>query len=149
MAEARARLADAALAKYGEQMETAERTAWLYRQADSRIDLGDTRGALSILEHLEQQLPNDAGVKIRIARLLTVQESDPARPLTKWRQLAAQLKPQSDGWYEAKYNVAVLLDKSGESEAARKMLQYMQAIPPGWENSHLRDDFDKLLRRLR
>lgn len=145
----RVQLSDSALTNYGDQMEPSERTAWLYRKADSLSELGKTRDAITILENLERQLPNDAGIKLRIARLLTIEETNPAKPLAKWRQLAAQLKPQSDGWFEAKYNVGVLLEKTGEADEARKMLQYMQAIPPGWENSHLKDEFNKLLQRLR
>jgi hypothetical protein len=148
-AQARLDLAEAALQPNLEKIEPAYRVAWLYRKADALGDLGNAKEALAILEPLEAEQPNDAGIKLRIARMLTAQQADPAKPLGKWRQLAAQLKPQSEGWFEAKYHVALLLVRSGEKEEARKMLEYMKAIPPGWENSHLRTEFDQLLQRLR
>jgi hypothetical protein len=147
--KAREKLASAALDKFGQTMEATERVAWLYRKADAMIDARQTEQALGILEGLEKQLPNDAGVKLRIARLVTKLETDVSEPLKKWRQLAAQLKPNSESWFEAKYNVAQLLEKSGEKAEAKKMLEYMKAIPPGWENSQLRDEFNQLLLRLR
>lgn len=146
---ARGKLAGAALDKFGQTMEATERVAWLYRKADALVDAGQNREAFEILQGLEKQLPNDAGIKLRIARLLTKMETDVAVPLKKWRQLAAQLKPNSDSWFEAKYNVALLLEKSGEKAEAKKMLEYMKAIPPGWENSQLREEFNRLLQRVR
>jgi hypothetical protein len=149
VARARMRLAELALDRFGPQLNREERIAWSYRQAEALIELGNTTPAMKILEGLEQELPSDAGIKLRIARILTATESDPEVPLQKWRRLAAQLKPNTDSWFEAKYHVALLLDKAGEKTEAKKMLEYMQAVPPGWENSLFRDEFNQLLQRVR
>ena len=128
-----------------------KKTAWLYRQADALADSGDQSKALSTLEGLAEKFPRDATVQIKIARLQSdlLGDSEPDRPLSKWRRLAAQLQPQSDNWYEAKFNVAMLLERSGKKEDAKKLLEYLKAIPPGWESSKLKAEFDRLLQKCK
>lgn len=143
-------LIERVLSQHQTQLEPAELQAWRFRLADVLADVGQETAALKLLEDLEKERPTDAGIKLRIARLLvrTKGDQDPAVPLAKWRHLSAQLKPHSDGWYEARYNTALMLEKMGQPEDARKLLQYLQAIPPGWENSRLKKDFEELLKRL-
>jgi hypothetical protein len=132
-------------------LEERQKTAWLYRQASALSDSGDQSKALSTLEGLAEKFPRDATVQIKIARLQSelFGESEPIRPLTKWRRLAAQLKPHTDNWYEAKLNVAQLLERSGKKEDAKKLLEYLKAIPPGWDNSRFKNDFESLLRKCK
>lgn len=128
----------------------SESLAWQYRRAEALADLQRDQEALGILQTLEKQFPTDAGIQLQLARSLSrihATENYEA-PLTKWRQLANQLKPHTEHWYEAKYEVALLLKKSGQPDDARKVLEYLQAIPPGWENSNRRDAFESLLRSV-
>lgn len=131
--------------------EKRELTFWLYRKSEALADTQQHEAALTVLLELEQKFPKDAGIQLRIARLLTREFTDrePAKPLAKWRRLAAQLKPHTPNWYEAKFQVASLLEKSGQKNEARKLLEYLKAVPPGWENSTLKGEFDRLLAKCK
>ncbi len=146
----RLQVIETALTKFANELSPRETTAWLYRKSDALAALKRDQEALDVLLKLERELTNDASIQLRIARLVTQIDGakEPAKPLAKWRLLATQLKPHSAAWYEAKYQVANLLAQSGRPADARKMLEYLQAIPPGWENSELRQEFEALLKRL-
>ena len=58
------------------------------------------------------------------------------------------MKPRSDAWFEAKLQVAKALSASGEQGKAIDMLNYMKAIPPGWQQSRWKTEFEQLLRQL-
>ncbi len=134
-----------------EELSDPEKDTWLYRKSDALANSGDYESALAVLEQLAQRRPRDAGVKLRIARAVTRlhEADDPETALANWRRLAVQLKPHTDSWYEAKYNVAKLLKAAGKPEAARKVLEHLKAIPPGWENSKLKSEFEQLLKQFR
>ena len=146
----RLQVIETALTQFRTTLSPRETTAWLYRKSDALAALKRDQEALDVLLKLELELNNDASLQLRIARLLTQIDGaqEPAKPLAKWRLLATQLKPHSAAWYEAKFQVANLLVQSGQPADARKMLEYLQAIPPGWENSELRQEFEALLKRL-
>jgi hypothetical protein len=55
------------------------------------------------------------------------------------------LKPQTSAWFEAKSETARLLIQAGQRDEARKFLQYLKAVPPGWEQSDRREQFERLL----
>ena len=131
-------------------LSQTESTAWLSRKANALQAAGRDTEALSVLEELEKQHPRNAKIQLQIARLLTRahQADSPQKPLIHWRRLAAQLKPHTKNWYEAKYHVALLLEKSGQKADARKLLEYLQAIPPGWDNSAFKNKFEQLLLSL-
>ena len=75
-------------------------------------------------------------------------KSDPEKPINQWRLLARRLRPESENWFMAKYNVAELLHRSGKRDDALKLLKYIKANPPGWDNSKLKPDFDSLFQKL-
>ncbi|MDG2181818.1 MAG: hypothetical protein P8L78_09015, partial [Mariniblastus sp.] len=103
--------------------------------------------ASQTLTELEQKYPRNAEIQMQLARALTgeLEESSPEIPLKKWRQIATRLKKNTPNWYEAKYQVARLLLKSGDREGAAKLLKYMKAIPPGWNQSKRKPQFESLL----
>lgn len=124
-------------------------TSWMIRKADLLMVAGKAEQAIQVLEQLEQKFPRNAAVKIQLARALTVAQgkTDPQSVLDRWRRLAGQLKSHSDSWFEAKLNVAELLVQQNELEQARKVLLYIKTIPPGWENSRFKSEFESLLQR--
>jgi len=138
------------LDSFGAELSTSERQFWEFRRVEMLIALQRYQQGLELLEGLERLRPNDARIKLRIARLMSQLKGDqePALVLAQWRKLAAQLQPQSDGWFEARYQTALMLEKMGQGDEARKLLQYLQAIPPGWENSRWKPEFESLLKRL-
>ena len=117
----RLRVIDTALSMTLEEQDSA---FWLYRKTAALTDLQRYEDALSVLVELESRFPADAGIQLRIARQLTnvFTDKEPAKPLAKWRQLAAQLKPHSPSWYEAKFQVASLLEKSGQQAEVRQVV---------------------------
>lgn len=92
------------------------------------------------LDRLAREFPRDPKVLLSQARVQTRIGMDqrPVRwdnPLKLWRSLAQKLKPETDQWFEAKYNVARLLVAAGEVEKAAQLLNYLAALPSGWESS--------------
>jgi len=65
-------------------------------------------------------------------------------PLALWRGLARQLKPESDSWFEAKFNVARLLVALGEDKKASQLLGYLAALPSGWSKSSFASELTAL-----
>ena len=128
-----------------------ELTVWRSRKATLLIATGDHAQALTVLDELEKSQPRDRTIQLQIARLLTQihQTQSPDIPLKRWRRLATQLKPHTESWYEAKYHVALMLEKSGRSDDAQKLLEYIQVIPPGWNDSSFKTKFEQLLARCK
>lgn len=121
--------------------------SWELKQAAVLIALKQNQQASQALTKLEKKYPKNAEIQMQLARSLTgaLEESNPEIPLEKWRRIATRLKKNTPNWYEAKYQVARLLFKSGNCEAAAKLLKYIKATPPGWNQSKLKPQFESLL----
>lgn len=126
----------------------SRRTTWLLRKSEALTMLDRHAEAATVLSELEKSFPRNAGIQMQLARAITNQfgKTEPDKPLAKWRKIASRLKSHTPNWYEAKYQVAVLLKESGNKEEAVKLLKYLQAIPPGWDQSKLKSEFEQLLR---
>ena len=71
-----------------------------------------------------------------------------SRALRQWRRIAAMARPRTELWFEAKLQVAQLLVSGGQPGEARKLLEFIRAVPPGWNNSPLAGQFEQLLNGL-
>tara|TARA_B110000495_G_scaffold97981_1_gene84805 strand:+ start:3649 stop:6222 length:2574 start_codon:yes stop_codon:yes gene_type:complete len=122
---------------------------WRLKQAAVLIALKQNQEASQTLTALEKKYPRNAEIQMQLARSLTGEfgTSQPEIPLKKWRRIATRLKKNTPNWYEAKYQVAQLLFNSGDRESAAKLLKYIKAIPPGWNQSELKSQFESLLRK--
>ena len=122
---------------------------WRLKQAAVLIALKQNQEASQTLTALEKKYPRNAEIQMQLARSLTGEfgTSKPEIPLKKWRRIATRLKKNTPNWYEAKYQVAQLLFNSGDRESAAKLLKYIKAIPPGWNQSELKSQFESLLRK--
>jgi TolA-binding protein len=122
---------------------------WRLKQAAVLIALKQNQKASQTLTALEKKYPRNAEIQMQLARSLTGEfgTSQPEIPLKKWRRIATRLKKNTPNWYEAKYQVAQLLFNSGDRESAAKLLKYIKAIPPGWNQSELKSQFESLLRK--
>lgn len=125
------------------------RTSWMLRQSAALTALDRHSESIVVLKELEKKFPRNAGVQMQLGRAMSLQygKTDPQKPLDKWRRIATRLKSHSSNWYEAKYEVARLLFESGDSIGATKLLKFIQANPPGWDNSPLKPKFEQLLRK--
>jgi tetratricopeptide (TPR) repeat protein len=128
-------------------LDEVQRIAWMGDWADALQRLNRDAEAVDALTELAAKEPQSAAIQLQLCRALSKLEGDQAvaRALNSWRRLALKLKPKSENWFEAKYNVALLLHKAGESGEALKLLEYLKAIPPGWSQSSWKADFDRLL----
>ena len=130
--------------------QASERSNWISQKALTLIKLGRDQEAVTELKEMVSRNPNNAGSQLALARTLTrlgTQQAD-REALTQWRRVASRLKSNSENWFEAKYHVAMLLKKSGDREAAQKLLRFIKAIPPGWSKSQWKSQFDQLWKEL-
>ena len=122
---------------------------WQLQQARALQLLGKQDEALTQLRKLAAEQPKSLEIQLRLGRSLTQTASESDETLQQWRRIAAQAKPQSAAWFEAKLQVASTLAAQKQTEQALNLLNYMNAIPPGWKQSSLKSEFDALLRRLK
>ncbi|MEM7455354.1 MAG: hypothetical protein AAF456_13470 [Planctomycetota bacterium] len=145
--EARLALSTAALSM---ELNDQQTTFWRTRQSSSLVATGRHAEAVELIEGLIAQQPNSAALQMQLARCLTMIEGDEAttRALTQWRRIVRKLRPNSDNWFEAKLNVARLLDRSGEPADALKVLEYLKATGADWSTSAMAEELDSLYIRL-
>ncbi len=98
-------------------------------------------------ETLIDQHPRNAAVRNAYAEFLFDAPATRRAALAQWRILASKSRPQTGGWYRAKYDVARCYFALGEKERAAQFIRYLQAAPPGLEKTLLREQFLELLRR--
>ena len=140
-----AKLSVADLALKTELSET-NRTEWMGYWAEAMQGLGRESDAIATLTELAKRLPNSAIAQMQLARALARQSSTEQQQvaLKQWRRIAAKLKPHSENWFEAKYNVALCMKNLNQKSEALKLLEYLKVIPPGWEKSRWKNQFDQL-----
>lgn len=128
-------------------LSETQRISWMGHRADALQRLGRDDEAVDALTKLAARKPKSAAIQLQLCRALNRLQGEQAaeQALNSWRRLAPKLKPRTESWFEAKYNVAFLLNKTGQSSDALKLLEYLKAIPPGWSNSNWKGDFDRLL----
>ena len=124
------------------------RVAAIRAAADALTKSGNP-DAEKILNTLVVERPRDVAILLAQARVSTRiglehRPVRPEHPLTLWRGLARQLKPETDRWFEAKYNVARLLIAAGEKEKAAQLINYLAALPAGWSNSSFASQLNEL-----
>ena len=113
----------------------------------------DDSDVLSTLDGLVKERPRDVSLLMSQARAQT-EIGLSARPvrletaLASWRGLARRLKPETDPWFEAKYNVSRLLFAAEEVDKASQLLNYLAALPSGWKQSSFERQFDELQRLM-
>ncbi|MCH2177406.1 MAG: hypothetical protein MK106_01260 [Mariniblastus sp.] len=127
----------------------SSQTYWLLEKARALQQLGEDTTAIEILRKLTVEKPKSQEIQLRLGRSLSKVGPGSEEALQQWRRIATQVRPQSTAWFEAKLNVAKTLAAAGQDQKALEMLQYMNAIPPGWSQSLLKAEFDKLLIQLK
>jgi tetratricopeptide (TPR) repeat protein len=131
-----------------ESQDSAQKLFWSMQKVRALRTLQQYAPAAALLTELSKQFPNNVDVQFQLAETLKLSgQFEPA--LAQWRRIALRTRPHSDGWYQAKYNVAWLLEAIGNRAEALQLLQYIQTVSPGWEKSNLRDEFEQLLAKCR
>ncbi|MEC9091545.1 MAG: hypothetical protein VX438_02480 [Planctomycetota bacterium] len=115
--------------------------------ADCFVKLNLPKKAKAILKMGIQENPKSKTNQMAFARLLvdSADETEIQQGLGIWRKVLAQSPRQTDDWFEAKYRIAEAYTKLGETERSRTLLELLQAVPPGWEQSKFSGQFEALL----
>jgi TolA-binding protein len=131
------------------RLSAAEQLAAARLRAESLVAAGRAGEARKLYESLASQHPHDSRIQEGYGELLLA-ANDPAdreAALRQWRIIAQRARPRSELWWRAKHNVAQLHLKSGDREQAAQLIRYLQAIPPGLDDSPLKQELLDLLRR--
>jgi tetratricopeptide (TPR) repeat protein len=129
--------------------DSTNQTELRLRQAAIWEAAGELDRAIETLEALAKELPRRLDVQLRLARALAKKPQKQAEALAQWRKVSAGVRDRSEEWYEAKYQVASLLLESGQKSEAKKLLDYLSVVPPGWSDSKLKQQFDALYERCK
>ncbi len=122
-----------------------ERKTWELQSAQILFDNGQMKDASQLLISLARDNPNRSDIQLMYARSLEAINADTVSQLAQWRRVASQQKDHSDPWFEAKYGISRLLAESGKKTEAAQILRFIQTVPPGWNDSKLRKQFESLL----
>jgi len=89
------------------------------------VKLGRAEQARPLLAELDQQLAQDAAFTLEHAQALQAMgtRADYQRATELYRRLERLTRPGSDGWLEARYQLAACLAELGEKERARSILR--------------------------
>ena len=132
--------------------DSSHRTDAIRAAADALTRSGGLEAERAINSLVEER-PRDVTILLARARLSTriglgQRPVRSKRPLELWRGLARQLKPETDQWFEAKYNVARLLVAAGEEKKAAQLVNYLAALPAGRSKSSFASQLTELQRKV-
>jgi hypothetical protein len=66
------------------------------------------------------------------------------KALDQWRLVASRSQPKTDRWYRAKYHVAEIQFQMGQKTEAAKLIDYLDALPPGLKGAPMEVEFRAL-----
>lgn len=67
--------------------------------------------------------------------------------LTQWRLIAARSEPRTERWFRAKFHVASMLFQIGQQADAAKMIDLLDAAPPGLKGAAMEAEFRELRKK--
>ena len=129
-----------------DQLSPAERERLDHCRAQAYLATNRSEEALKIYDQMLAAQPKSRSLKTRIATLLA--ETDNQTSMTKakdlWRAMESQAKPGSLEWLEARYQVARLCWKLGQTEECRKLVGVTRLLYPQLGNAELRSQYQEL-----
>lgn len=126
----------------------AERLPRLERlRAQALLSAGGGQAALEAYAQLAQRYPDDGEIQRTHAQLLLdgTDRRSWEQALQAWRKIAARSRPATDDWYQARYAIAAALIRLGQHSEAAARIRYLQALPPGLQNTLWAARFQQLL----
>ncbi|EAQ80332.1 hypothetical protein [Blastopirellula marina] len=117
-------------------------------EAEALAASGNRHAALAEMRAVAQAQPKDVVLQVALAELLAADGSAAERreALNIWRLIGARMsQPQSDRWYQAKYETARLQITLGENAEAAKLLKYLQTLYPDLGGPQWKPRFEKLI----
>ena len=112
-------------------------------------DAGRGADALAAYEQLAQKYPGDGTIQEELASMLTGSNDRRLveRALTLWRTIEKRSPTATPRWFRAKYSIALLHYRLGNSEQARKMIVLLQVLHPELGGPKMKADFLALLKQ--
>jgi hypothetical protein len=137
------------LASGGSQVAPDKQQMLERLRAESLVLAGRRPEAVAAYAELAKKNPDSGSIQEAYADLLLDGDDEASwqAALDQWRRVAGRSRPRTDRWYKAKYSVALALWKLGQRQQAADRIRYLQAIPPGLENTPWKDKFLELLHR--
>jgi hypothetical protein len=128
----------------------ADRERWQQHRAALLALSGNRAAALAAYASLAERAPLDGDLQVAYATLLAAgtEKGELQQALARWRNIAARSPPREERWYRAKYEVATVQDRLGDRTAARTLVQYLLATPPGIPDPAWQRRFTLLLESL-
>jgi len=129
------------------EIDPNDRLALRLIEANALDLLGSKTRALEILRVLATDYPEDGRVQKTYANLLLQQEDKESleTALTKYREIARRSRPQTEGWFRAKYGQATARLKLGDSQKAAQIIQMTRVLHPDLGGEVMRQQFEALL----
>ena len=129
----------------------AQRLLWDRWQVIALADAGTEESladASRRMSDLIQRSPKDAQLRELHARLLTDSGKDTGTAaINAWRLVISGSPPQSQRWYDAKYELAKLHLEQGNSDRAAQMIELLQALHPDLGGAAQKAKFAALLKK--
>jgi len=142
------------------QLGAAEQLRLARVRAGALAAAGSREQAIRAYRQLAKENPDNGTIQKEYGDLLLIgkDKSSLEGALDQWRVIGKRSKPRSGRWYQSKYNIALAQYKLAnlfraqspkqaseyQSKAAR-MLRFLKDTPPGWEQSRLKGEFERLL----
>ena len=116
------------------------------RLSEAQTALKENRptDAVALFTPLAKEFPNAQDVQIGFAEALSAANAD-QDALAQWRKVAQNVKQYSPQWYQAKYEVASLLVKTGQKDKAAEMIRLLKLLRPDLGGTEWSEKFEKLL----
>jgi len=111
--------------------------------------IGRRADALKLYRDLAVSYPRNAVHQERLAGAL-LKSNVPLElkeSLTKWRHVNRFSRPGTERWFRSKYGIALAEFKLGNKKRAGQLIRFLQATPPGFSKSKLKDQFLALLKK--
>lgn len=123
---------------------------WQLAEAESLWDQGECEASVERFSKLAAENARLLDVQIRFARKLAGDASGAwaDQAIAQWRVVGAGSPPRSEAWFAAKFELARLLLQQDKLDEAEKILRYLKTVPPGWDQSSLKNDFEQLLAEI-
>jgi tetratricopeptide (TPR) repeat protein len=114
-------------------------------RAKSLAEIGNYPEAIKALQKLLEKQSNSISIRTELARAFE-QSQQPNEALDEWRKLAANSKPATDPWFNAKYGIAKNLLAVKKPNEAADVIRVTRALHPELGGSELKRLFESLLR---
>ncbi len=132
-----------------DRLTEQQREVWETRQALAQAQAGNLQTARRNLQELASRYPDSLEIQLELARVLSQLQPNGNEAMEQWRRLSGRLKPGTEPWFEAKYNIARLLTDTDRGQEAKRLLEYLQATQLQWKSSGWAASIESLLQELR